>query len=148
MQVAKKLDLHPKTVRRYISEGKLKAQRVGGQWRIRARDLQLFAAGGTEALVQTGTQVTELSIVPAEPQGAPAMKMTVSVVVDILVADREDAVRLSNSLLAVMNTGDSDFKGARLNYLYYDGEKRARFMLWGQPLFACKIIEMIAVLAQ
>ena len=49
------LDLHPKTVRRFIREGRIKANKVGREWRIRKEDLRDFAHG-------------ELSTAPAEPQ--------------------------------------------------------------------------------
>ena len=33
-EVAKMLNMHPRTVRRYIEKGQLRAERIGGSWRI------------------------------------------------------------------------------------------------------------------
>ena len=41
-QAAFILKVHPLTVRRYIKEGRLKAMKVGGNVRIREKDLQEF----------------------------------------------------------------------------------------------------------
>lgn len=42
-QVAERLRLHPKTVLRFIREGRLRATRVGKSYRIVASDLEAFA---------------------------------------------------------------------------------------------------------
>jgi excisionase family DNA binding protein len=40
--VAKRLNLHVKTVRGYVRDGRLKAQRIGKQYRISRSDLEAF----------------------------------------------------------------------------------------------------------
>jgi excisionase family DNA binding protein len=42
-QVARLLKLHPKTVRRFIREGRLRATRVGKSYRVQRSDLEAFA---------------------------------------------------------------------------------------------------------
>lgn len=42
-EAAKLLKLHPQTLRRWIREGKLSAQRFGKQWRLRAEDIERAA---------------------------------------------------------------------------------------------------------
>jgi excisionase family DNA binding protein len=45
-QAARLLQLHPKTVRRLLNEGKLPGQRIGGRhWRISAAALKKFIEG-------------------------------------------------------------------------------------------------------
>ena len=41
-QIAEILGMHHKTIRKFITEGKLKANKVGKQWRISGHDLSLF----------------------------------------------------------------------------------------------------------
>ena len=41
-QIAQMLQMHPKTVQRYIREGKLRAVKVGKGWRISGHDLSTF----------------------------------------------------------------------------------------------------------
>ena len=44
-QVAELLNLHPKTLQRYIREGKLKATKLGKSYRITGHDLSVFTEG-------------------------------------------------------------------------------------------------------
>ncbi|WP_410908004.1 helix-turn-helix domain-containing protein, partial [Priestia sp. SIMBA_032] len=44
-EVADELGLHVRTVRTYIRDGRLRAARVGKQYRITRADLAAFAAG-------------------------------------------------------------------------------------------------------
>jgi excisionase family DNA binding protein len=44
-QVAELLDLHVKTVRAYIRDGRLRATRIGKQYRVRRQDLEEFTGG-------------------------------------------------------------------------------------------------------
>jgi excisionase family DNA binding protein len=39
-ETAKILDMHPKTIRRYVKNGILKANKLGGQWKIKKLDLE------------------------------------------------------------------------------------------------------------
>ena len=41
-QIAEILGMHHKTIRKFITEGKLRANKVGKQWRISGHDLSLF----------------------------------------------------------------------------------------------------------
>ena len=41
-KIAEMLGMHHKTIRKFITEGKLRANKVGKQWRISGHDLSLF----------------------------------------------------------------------------------------------------------
>lgn len=43
-QVAERLQIHPETILRWIRAGRLRAARLGGQWRIDVDDLAAFVA--------------------------------------------------------------------------------------------------------
>ncbi|MFF5970172.1 helix-turn-helix domain-containing protein [Streptomyces sp. NPDC012769] len=88
-QVADLLDLHVKTVRGYVRDGRLPATRVGRQYRIRREDLDAF----------TGTSST-----PA-PTSGPAPVSTsphadASSIVQVDGVDRRTADRLANAVMA------------------------------------------------
>ncbi len=53
-EAATLLRLHPQTLRRWIRQGKLSAQRVGKQWRLRRQDLE-------RAIQPTAPNAQELS---------------------------------------------------------------------------------------
>jgi len=41
-QISEMLNIHPKTIRRYIREGRLHATKIGKSWRITGHDLSVF----------------------------------------------------------------------------------------------------------
>jgi len=136
-QIAKMLDLHEKTIQRYIREGKIKAQKVGKSWRITKDNLDEF----------TGT---------VEKEGDESVKATknkriehrvmVSSVVDIDDCSREEAIRISNTLTAVLNSRNFDFENSSMHTQYIEQEHRLRLMLWGHLEFMENIIASIATL--
>jgi excisionase family DNA binding protein len=44
-EVAERLAITPKTVRRFLREGRLKAMKVGRLWRVRESDLLAYMKG-------------------------------------------------------------------------------------------------------
>jgi len=72
------------------------------------------------------------------------VKVSVSAVVDIFVGDAEEAMRISNSIFAVMNHKDPMYGNARCDYVFYENELKARFILWGTPLFISQLLGLIA----
>nr|WP_241022539.1 helix-turn-helix domain-containing protein [Burkholderia sp. Se-20373] len=65
---AARLRLHPKTVLRFIREGKLHAARVGRAYRILDADLAAFAQTKPAAPVPRAVRVTSIVDIPDAPQ--------------------------------------------------------------------------------
>ena len=55
-QVAEILHLHPKTIRRFIRQGTLKARKVGKQWRITERELKDFIGDTNQSADESDSQ--------------------------------------------------------------------------------------------
>src|SRR5215469_1058762 len=83
-QVAELLGLHVRTVRNYVRDGRLKAVRIGKQYRIAREDL----ASMTGRAVSTGID-------------APANQRSIEVssIVEVEAVDRDTAIRLANVLV-------------------------------------------------
>ena len=140
-QAAALLNLHPKTVRQYIRAGQLKARKVGKQWRILQQDLDAFT-GSTDTPTDNG-----INLVPGDPAHSlpgPEPKIQVSAVVDIRVKNREEALRLSNSVVAVLNCKDPAYGRARCDFFYYETEHKARFVLWGGARFIGELLQLLS----
>jgi len=140
-QVAEILHLHPKTVRRFLRQGKLNAKKVGKQWRITEEGLKQFLGGkiesGLESMEKTGDQ-----------DRAKTPKVQVSSIIDIFVEDKEEALRIANSIFAVLNCKDPDYGNARCDHIYMEDEKKARFILWGTPRFMRDLLACISKITQ
>ena len=81
---AKILGLHPKTVIRFIREGRLKAAKVGRAWRITRAEVDAFAGLG-------------------EPEPRTGLTARATTIVDIDDLTTEEAQRIVNGMQAVLN---------------------------------------------
>lgn len=88
-QVAELLTMHPKTIQRYIREGKLRASKVGKSWRVSGHDLSVF----TENIGLTGQATLE----------SAQDRINISCVVDILTDRTDEGIGIVNLLTAAMN---------------------------------------------
>lgn len=134
------LGLHPKTVRRFIQEGKLKAGKVGGQWRIAEGDLNGIM--GSQSIPDTGEspRVQGSYTAGGSTDEKPMDKIQVSTVIDVYVDSADEAMRISNTIIAVMNCKDPEYGYARYDHVYFKNEGKARYIFWGQPLFISHIL--------
>ncbi|MEU1509832.1 helix-turn-helix domain-containing protein [Kitasatospora sp. NPDC005748] len=83
-QVAELLDLHVRTVRGYVRDGRLRATRIGKQYRITAQDLAEFTGAPAPA--------------PAEER----RHAEASTIVQIDAIGTVEAARLANTLMAAV----------------------------------------------
>lgn len=144
-QVAEILDMHHKTIRKFITEGKLLASKVGKQWRISDHDLSSFMENNNDKI--DGEQNFEFS---ANETSSNVVKnrISVSTVVDIEEIDKNQYMRISNTLIAIMNCKDPEMQNSTINVKYYEMENRIRVLLWGQVKFTEEMLNSISLLLE
>jgi excisionase family DNA binding protein len=98
-QVATQLGLHVRTVRNYVRDGRLKAVRIGKQYRIAAADLAAF----------TGLPIT------AEPA---VRRADLSSVVEIEDVDRATADRIATMVVASVQGPRDGGEALRVETIY------------------------------
>ena len=145
-QVAEMFGFHPKTVRRFIREGKLKARKVGGQWRIMEHDVNTFM-GVEDVTNRAGDRRQEVNDSIKRTKRNRKQKVQVSSIVDVFVEDKDEALRFSTTILAAMNSRDPEHGNARCDFLFYEDELKARFILWGTPSFMSTMLSLISIIS-
>lgn len=130
-QISQMLQMHPKTVQRYIREGKLRAIKVGKGWRISGHDLSVF----TESI-------------PAATRNATPPLAVVSCVADIYAADKDAAIRLMNTLSAGLNAKPAGFGACSMQTQYIPEEEKLRVTLYGGARVVSAMLDAIAMLTQ
>ncbi|MDF2872431.1 MAG: binding domain protein excisionase family [Anaerocolumna sp.] len=143
-QVADQLEMSHKTIRNFISDGRLKASKVGKQWRIAEADLETFMNQGESTADKSEESLTNISF-ELQSEGTED-KIKVSTVLDINQQDKEQFMRLSNTLLANMNGGGFKLRGCTLNVKYYEQERTVKIFLWGSINFIQDMLETIKIL--
>lgn len=130
-QIAQMLNIHPKTIQRYIREGRLRATKIGKSWRVTGHDLSRF----TE----------ENNNISKETQSRPPMqdRSKVSAVVDIKVHDKDEADRIINSLTAAMNIKPKEFGKTSMVAQFLEDDSTVRLTLWGNVQFMSAMLGLI-----
>jgi excisionase family DNA binding protein len=111
-QVADRLNLHVKTVRNYVRDGKLKATRIGKSYRIARADLEALAG----------------------PVAAPVRRtrhVEVSSVVDIDAVDKDTAYRISTFVTAAVGGDRPGDAPVRVQAIYDEERARLKVIVTG-----------------
>lgn len=137
-QISRLLDMHPKTIQRYIREGRLKAHKIGKGWRVTGHDLSRFAEGTAESA-------------PAGPEPGLQSLLSrggigVSAIVDIPAHTAAEAGRIMNWATALVHTGLQETTHKSLSAQYLESGGIVRILLWGDPGFMQDFMGSIAVL--
>jgi excisionase family DNA binding protein len=126
-QVAELLNLHVKTVRSYVREGRLKAVRIGKQYRIAGEDLAAM----------TGRPVASFKPEPVVRE----RHVEVSSIVEIHAISPETANRLTTSLIATA-------KGVRVETIYDAQRGHMKIILVGSMDMNASYFKLINTLLE
>jgi excisionase family DNA binding protein len=116
-QVANRLGLHVRTVRGYVREGRLKAVRIGKQYRIAAEDLAAM----------TGRPAASFEAEPIRRE----RHVEVSSIVEIDAISPETANRVTNLLVGAANSRSSQDEPLRIETIYDEARARMKIILVG-----------------
>jgi DNA binding domain, excisionase family len=136
-EIAALIKIHPKTIQRYIREGRMKANKVGKSWRVSGHDLSAFTEG---------TNGSDPGLFDSEP--AEKKEIKASSVIDIPVADTQESVRIANALTAALNSKPSEYGESSLRTQYLMPESIMRVMLWGSLSFTKVMLDFIVTLTE
>jgi len=131
-KVAEMLDMHEKTVQRYIREGKLLANKIGKAWRISGHDLSVFLEGDNAPAH------------PANGKTNASKTIMVSSVVDIDVTNMDEAMSIVNMLTAALNSKQPEFGKSSMNSQFIELESKVRVMLYGNIKFTENIMWVLS----
>ena len=131
-EVAGLLNLHVKTIRRYVREGRLKARRIGKEYRIARADLDDFA-GETR---------------PADTPVARTRHVIASSIVDVDAINPDESHRITTMIMASLTSrkGEPDFP--RVDSIYYPEQAKLRVTITASPLLTCELLRMINALQE
>ena len=134
MDIATRLNLHVKTVRNYVREGRLKATRIGKQYRVLRADLEAF----------TGHPV------PPTPSEIATRNrhVAVSAVVQIDAVSPEVAAQLENSLSAFVRGRTQPAEPLRTDAIYDRTIGHMKIILLGGTKDTGSALNLIAALLE
>ena len=133
-QVAERLGLHVKTVRNYVREGRLKAVRIGKQYRIAGEDLAALTGGSVPATPREDAHRTR--------------HVEVSSVVAVDAISRQDADRVMTLVMAAVNGRREDDDPMRVQTVYDEERARLRIMLLGGAQTSAELLRLVSALLE
>lgn len=133
-QAAEVLSLHPKTIQRYIREGRLQAKKVGKSWRITEYDLSTFA------------EHTKNCSPHVNAKQRSEDKILISSVVDIQIDDFDQGSRIAGMLTAAANSKPSQLGKSAMYVQHLEYENKVRVSLWGTIPFIQAMLDLISAI--
>ena len=128
--IASRLNLHIKTVRKYVRDGRLKAIRVGKQYRIARPDLEPFLGH---------------PLPPTESEAAKRRRhIEVSSVAQIDALSPEAALQLESSLAAFVHGNSKGVEPLRIDSIYDRHVGRMRIIFLGGASITSAAIKFMA----
>jgi excisionase family DNA binding protein len=131
-EVAKRLKLHVKTVLLYVRDGRLKATRIGKQYRVAKSDFDAFAGG----------QAAETTLEPVRRK----RHVEVSSIVEIDAIGSTAANRTVTHLLAALKNKPPGDARARLDTIYYEEIARLKLIISGSIETTTYLLGLVPIL--
>lgn len=131
-EVAERLGLHVRTVRNYVRDGRLKAVRIGKQYRISRADF--------EALTSQPAGPPSAETVGAD---APLRHVEVSSIVQIDAIDADAASRLANLVTATARSARDTPAPLRVQTLYDEERARMKIVILGDAPTSADLLHLI-----
>jgi excisionase family DNA binding protein len=131
-EVAERLNMHVKTVRRYIRDGRLKASRIGKEYRVTRAALDAFS-GSSEAV---------------EDPVVRTRQVIASSIVDVDAISPEDSHRITTMVMASLNARKGEPDYPRVDSIYYPERARLRITMTASPSLTCDLLRMISALSE
>lgn len=133
-EVAELLGLHVKTVRGYVRDGRLKAVRIGRQYRIAAADLEEFTGQAVPALARENTRRSR--------------HVEVSSIVQIDAISPDAMSRLTTTVMAAIAGRSSGDAPLRIETVYDEERASLKIILLGDLDTVADLFKLIDTLAE
>ncbi|WP_182900951.1 helix-turn-helix domain-containing protein [Microbispora sp. H10830] len=131
-QVANLLGLHVKTVRNYVRDGRLKAVRIGKQYRIAREDLEAFMGGAAEPAAET----------------AGRRHMEASSIVQIDAISPEEMMSLGNTLVAAAVSRSPAERPLRVETIYDEERASMKIIIVGGVADTAEMFRLVTTLVK
>lgn len=136
-QVSELLKMHPKTIQRYIREGKLRAVKFGKGWRVSGHDLSVFTEGAS---------ASEPAEALESDRSCAGCRATASSVVEISSVSKPQAERILNALTAALNSKPPEYGKCTMHAQYIESLRQVRVTLWGDVFVVEQMLASVGAL--
>jgi excisionase family DNA binding protein len=133
-QVAELLGLHVKTVRNYVRDGRLKAVRIGKQYRITQADLEALTGAPAAA--------------PVRETVRRQRRVEVTSIVQIDAIDPDTMSRLATLLMSSANSRPDTDERLRVETIYDEERASMKIIIVGGTESSAQLLRLVTVLLE
>jgi len=135
------LNLHPKTIIRFIHEGKIQGNKIGRSWMVAEKDLKKYVHGELKQDNNIHSNETDYASLES--------RISTSAVIEIKEQNSEEASRISNSIMAMLNSNNlSDKINFRFDFIYYPESQKSKYIVYGTPKKIIEILKVFEILSK
>ncbi len=148
-EVADLVNVHEKTIRRYINNGKLDAKKIGGQWRVEKDSLDKLlnpASCCQDSIREEEMTSSDFCVFMDTDFFASSDKLQICSIVDFYSEDMDLINDVLNKLKSLAYDYLSKGKRVKVEYIYSDDDKKARFVFWGKSKEIEQFMKIVSVL--
>jgi excisionase family DNA binding protein len=142
-QFAERLKLHPKTVLRFIKDGRLRAVKVGKSYRILRTEMEAMTGFTPDVFAIAGPALEALLTRRAQPSRA-----RVTSIVDIPDVSPDKAQRMARLLPAARAGRTAPADPMSLDVAYDPATRTLKVIIVGAPADAAAMLKMVEVLSE
>lgn len=142
--IANMTGLTTRTIRNYLKDGSLEGKKIGGQWRFTMKNIEkLFNSSSITKDINDNKKQQVLDFIDGVNTDMSG-NIQICTIVDYYCDKTEQAKEMSDKLITVINTGGEAIKnGAKYSYEFIEKEGKARFTLFGGPLFIINTLKLL-----
>jgi excisionase family DNA binding protein len=142
-QFAERLKLHPKTVLRFIRDGRLRAVKVGKSYRILRTEMEAMT-GVAPGAYRIGGHELEAAL----KDGGPRTRVRVTSIADIPEVGPADAQRLARTLPAMRMGPEAHPDPMSIDVVYDPARRHLKVLIVGSPADTAIVLKMVEVLVE
>ena len=142
-QFAERLKLHPKTVLRFIKDGRLRAVKVGKSYRILRTELEAMTGASPEAYRIAGSELEAML-----SQRDARSRARVTSVVDVPDVAPDAAQRLARLLPAARMGQEAHPDPMSIDVVYDPARRHLKVLIVGSPADTAAMLKIVDVLAE
>lgn len=143
-QLAEMFEMHPKTIRRYIRNGVLKAVKIGGQWRVKKDDLKNFLDSNKDIFPNNQEKFNEaiLEFINKKRKKEDG-KIQILNVIDVFISNFDEGKKITSSLIKFTNSYRDEKIKPSIRYYYLAEENLIRFLIISDKKFLNYILKLL-----
>jgi excisionase family DNA binding protein len=144
-QFAERLKLHPKTVLRFIKDGRLRAVKVGKSYRILRTDMEAMTTGFSPEDYRGAVETAYRAVLEKRRARSDAR---VTSIVDLPDVAPDLAERMARTLPAARTAQTAHADAMTIEVIYDPPRRHLKVLIVGSPGDTAAMLKMIEVLAE